>query len=101
MFDQSPAPAKIMHPRPRPKSCPRSTTANQLFKNELKTEGLDPKCYGLHSLRSGGATTAAAMGIPDRLLQRQGGWRSARAKNNYIDKSVNSLLLVTKYMQSA
>lgn len=75
--------------------------ANQLFKNALKTEGLDPKCYGLHSLRSGGATTAAAMGIPDRLLQRQGGWRSSRAKNNYIDESVNSLLLVTKSMQSA
>ena len=43
--------------------------ANQLFNNELKMEGLDSKCYGLHSLCSGGATTAVAMGIPDRLLQ--------------------------------
>ena len=53
--------------------------ANQLLKKELEKEGLDPKCYGLHSLRSGGATTAASMGIPDRLLQRQGGWRSNRS----------------------
>ena len=75
--------------------------ANKLFKEELEREGLDSKCYGLHSLRSGGATTAAAMGIPDRLLQRQGGWRSTAAKNNYINESVNSLLLVTKSMQSA
>ena len=43
--------------------------ANQLFKNELKMEGLDSKCYGRHSLCSGGATTAVVMGIPDRLLQ--------------------------------
>ena len=74
--------------------------ANELFKNELKKEGLDSKKYGLHSLRSGGASTAAALGIPDRLLQRQGGWRTASAKNNYIEESVDSLLLVTKTMQS-
>ena len=60
--------------------------ASELFKKELVKEGLDAKDYGLHSLRSGGATIAAALGIPDRLLQRQGGWRTAKAKNNYIDE---------------
>ena len=52
--------------------CHTYSRANQLFKNELKTEGLDPKCYGLHSLRSGGATTAAAMGIPDNCFRDKG-----------------------------
>lgn len=75
--------------------------ARELFKKELVKEGLDAKAYGLHSLRSGGATTAAALGIPDRLLQRQGGWRTAQAKNNYIVESKNSLLQVTKTMQNA
>lgn len=74
---------------------------SELFKKELVKEGLDAKDYGLHSLRSGGATTAAALNIPDRLLQRQGGWRSAKAKNNYILESKNSLLRVTKAMQKA
>ncbi|CAB3983037.1 ankyrin repeat [Paramuricea clavata] len=47
--------------------------ASELFKKELVKEDLDAKDYGLHSLRSDGATTAAALGIPDRLQQRQGG----------------------------
>ena len=75
--------------------------AMELFKKELKRQGLNAKDYGLHSLRSGGATTAASLGIPDRLLQRQGGWRSAEAKNNYIVESRNSLLKVTQTMQNA
>ena len=75
--------------------------ASELFKKELVKEGLDAKDQGLHSLRSDGATTAAALGIPDRLLQRQGGWRTAKAKNNYIDESKNSLLHITKILQKA
>ena len=72
--------------------------ANELFKNELKKEGLDSKKYGLHC--SGGASTAASLGILAQLLQRQGGWRTASAKNNYIDEFLDPLLLVTKSMQS-
>ena len=64
----------------------------------LKKEGLDPKKYGLHSLCSGGASTAAALGIPYRLIQRHGAWKTASAKNNYIGESLELLLLVTKSM---
>jgi len=74
--------------------------ASELVKKEIKAEGLDPKQYGLHSLRSGGASTAAAAGISDRLLQRQGGWHTATAKNNYISESLDTLLKVTKSMQT-
>ena len=75
--------------------------ASALVKKELKSEGLDPSLYSLHSLRSGGASSAAALEIPDRLFQRQGGWRSTQAKNNYIQESLDSLLLVTRKIQGS
>ena len=84
------------------KEAPMSySRASELVKKELKSEGLDPSCYSLHSLRSGGASSAAALEIPDHLFQRQGGWRSTQAKNNYIQESLDSLLLVTRKIQSS
>ena len=50
------------------------------MKRELQKEELDPKLYGIYSLRAGGALAAAALGIPDRLFQRKGGWCSERSK---------------------
>ena len=83
------------------KEAPMSySRASELVKKELKSEGLDPSLYSLHSLRSGGASSAAALEIPDRLFQRQGGWRSTQAKNNYVQESLDSLLLVTRKIQS-
>ena len=41
--------------------------------SELQKEELDPKLYGVHSLRAGGASAAAALGVPDRLFQKQRG----------------------------
>jgi len=65
----------------------------------MQKERLDPGLYGIHSLRAGGASAAAALGIPDRLFQWQGGWRSEKSKNNYIQESLESLLKVTKAIQ--
>ena len=76
------------------------STANEVIKRELQKEELDTKLYGVHSLRAGGASAAAALGVPDRLFQRQGGWRSERSKNNYIQESMESLLTVTKTIQA-
>jgi len=42
--------------------------AKELVKKELCKEGLDPSKFGLHSLRSGGASAAATLGVPDRLF---------------------------------
>ena len=70
--------------------------AKELIKKELEKEGLDPTKFEIHSLRSGGASAAAALGVPDRLFQRHGGWRSEKARNNYVKESLKSLLLVTK-----
>ena len=88
---------KKMELRKEPMSYSR---ANELIKRELQKEELDPKLYGVHSHRAGGASAAAALGVPDRLFQRQGGWRSERSKNNYIQESMESLLTVTNTIQA-
>lgn len=52
--------------------------------------------YGLHSLRAGGATSAANNGIPDRLFKRHGRWRSETAKDGYVKDKLTDLLSVSK-----
>ena len=61
--------------------------AKELIKKELGKEGLDPNKFGIHSLRSGGASAAAAFGVLDRLIQRHGGWRSEKGQNNHVRDS--------------
>ena len=39
---------------------------------KLKELGPDPKQFGLHSLRAGGASAAANAGVPDRWFKRHG-----------------------------
>ena len=70
--------------------------ALELTRNQLLAVGLKPKDYGLHSMRSGGASLAAALGIPDRLIMRHGGWKSETSKNRYISESKTSLLHVSR-----
>ena len=50
---------------------------------------------GLHSLRAGGATTAARAGVNDRL-KRHGRWRCDISKDGYIDDSIDSRLQISK-----
>ncbi|XP_063952499.1 uncharacterized protein LOC135153528 [Lytechinus pictus] len=51
---------------------------------------------GLHSLRAGGATAAARASVPDRMWKRHGGWRSEKAKDGYVEDSMEHRLLVSK-----
>ena len=66
------------------------------FRRDLKNIGVDPSKFGLHSLRSGGATWAANNGINDRIFQRHGRWKSVAAKNMYVDDSIEQRLAVSK-----
>ena len=50
------------------------------FRRDLKSIGVDPSKFGLHSLRSDGASSTANNGINDRIFQRHGCWKSAEAK---------------------
>ena len=63
---------------------------------KLSQLGFDPKQFGLHSLRSGGASAAANAGVPDRLFKRHGRWCSESAKDGYIKDSVSALMSVSE-----
>ena len=52
----------------------------------------------MHSLRSGGATAAAAAGISDRLFKKHGRWRSETAKDGYVHESLEEQLSVSKQL---
>ncbi|XP_015768720.1 PREDICTED: uncharacterized protein LOC107347338 [Acropora digitifera] len=65
------------------------------FRRDLKNIGVDPSKFGLHSLRSGGATSAANNDINDRIFQRHGHWKSVAAKNMYVDDSIEQGLTVS------
>ena len=73
--------------------------ATELVKKQLKAIGLYPSQYSLHSVRSGGASSAAAAAIQDRLLMRHGGWRSQTAKNMYIKETNKAVLLVSRALR--
>ena len=68
----------------------------EILLTELENIGLDKNLFGLHSLRSGGATAAANAGVPDRLFKRHGRWKSDRAKDGYVEDNLNVLLSVSK-----
>ena len=68
----------------------------ELILQNLAALGLDPKQFGLHSLRSGGASAAANAGVPDRLFKRHGRWRSENAKDGYVKDSMESRLSVSR-----
>ena len=56
---------------------------------------MTPENFGLHSLRSGGASAAANNRISDRLISKQGGWSSEKGRNGYIKDSVVKRLTVS------
>ena len=69
----------------------------ELLLERISSLGMDPKLFGMHSLRAGGATAAANAGVPDRLFKRHDGrWKSESAKDGYVKDSVESRLEVSK-----
>ncbi|XP_065195710.1 uncharacterized protein LOC135827114 [Sycon ciliatum] len=70
--------------------------ARELIQDALCQANFNPSAFGLHSLRSGGASVAAAAGVPDRLIQRQGGWRSETSMRMYFKESLSAMLSVSR-----
>ena len=67
---------------------------NQL-EQYLKSSGLNPILYGLHSFRSGGATTAAKNGVCERLLKKHGSWVTDQPKDDYVREGLRTRLSVS------
>ncbi|XP_015769715.1 PREDICTED: uncharacterized protein LOC107348204, partial [Acropora digitifera] len=72
------------------------STYRQFFKKSFRDIVPDITNFSTHSARSGGATSAANSGIPERNFQRHGRWASVSAKNTYIKDSLASRLDVSK-----
>ena len=70
--------------------------ALRAIKGLVAKSGRDADELALHSLRIGGATTLAAGGdIPERVMQRQGRWKSD-AYNAYARKNITDLRRVSR-----
>ena len=72
------------------------TRTREIILDALGNLGLDKSKYGLHSLRSGGASTAANVGVSDRLFKKHGRWVSENAKDGYVHESLDEKLSVTQ-----
>lgn len=70
--------------------------ARKLVLEMLAATGLNSREYGLHSLRAGGASHAANLGISDRRIACHGGWKSYQSCNRYIRDDRRTLLSVSK-----
>ena len=67
-----------------------ASRAGEILKEKLKAIGLDPSKFSNHSFRSGGATSAANLNVPDRLFKVHGRWKSDSAKDGYVQSTINS-----------
>lgn len=71
------------------------TTARSAILTCVKRIGLNEKAFGTHSLRRGGATSAANNGVSDRLFQNHGRWKSVSSKDGYVEDNIENLLSVS------
>ena len=78
------------------------TRCREIFRTTLKDLGYDPKEYGLHSLRSGGATAVisnnASTAVSERLFKLHGLWKTDEAKDMYVLETERNRLSVMKYL---
>jgi hypothetical protein len=82
--------------RLRPSGNLSYTRVRELVLEKLSLIGLDKSKFGLHSLRSGGASAAANAGVPDRWFKRHGRWKSENAKDGYVKDKLESRLEVSR-----
>ena len=61
----------------------------------LANIGLNPKKFGLYSLRSGGASAAANLGINGILFKKYGRWKSNKVKDSYVHEDIEAKLSVS------
>jgi hypothetical protein len=73
------------------------SSCQEIFKDFLKEFDYNANLYGLHSLRSGGATSAVkhSKDMSERSLKIHGRWKSDTAKDMYILDDVSQRLKIT------
>ena len=58
----------------------------------------DPKQFGTHSLKSGGASNSGFKRLEPDIKDRHAGWKDPRSKRRYTRRSPKELAEVTKTM---
>ena len=75
------------------------TRCRELFLEALKEIGIkDPQRYGLHSMRSGGASHLANKGVSEELIMEHGRWKTCKAKNRYVKRDVKQRIKVSQVL---
>ena len=72
------------------------STAHEQFKEFIKPLITDGQKFTPHSVRSGGASQAAASGVEERVISKHGRWRSERARNSYLEDTIENRLKVSR-----
>jgi len=72
------------------------SSVRDIFKAKLSNLGLHAAKYGLHSFRSGAASTSANHHVSERLIQRHGRWRGSTSKDGYVKDSLKDRLSVSR-----
>ena len=74
------------------------TTINDDFHKFMRPlcKNLSSESYGLHSLRSGGASAAINNGVSERLVGKHGRWKSGYSRDRYLKDDKKGRLSVTK-----
>ena len=71
------------------------TSVRKILLSAISEICLDSTKHALHSLKSGGMTTAASNKVSGRLLKVHGRWASETAKDGYIENSIEHKILVS------
>ena len=69
-------------------------------KSVMEGLGLDPRHYGCHSLRVGGATELFAAGVRSEIIQLLGRWRSDTFKD-YVRVPIGVLVTASRGIAGA
>ena len=72
------------------------TTAYEQFTAFIQPVTENGERFTPHSLRSGGASQAAASGVEERLISKHGRWKSDQARNGYIEDTIATRLAVSR-----
>ena len=74
------------------------STVRDIFNRDVAPicEDIEPGSYCLHSLRSGGASTAINNGIGERLVGKHGRWKSGYSRDRYLKDSKKRRLAITE-----
>ena len=74
------------------------STVRDIFNKDIAPlcDSIEPGSYCLHSLRSGGASSAINNGVSERLIGKHGRWKSGFSRDRYLKDGKKQRLEITQ-----